>query len=475
MDISPQTTLLKSYRAERGDIVLLCGEAVDNSLDAAATSIEIELGSSEIVFRDNGIGIPLERFKSIFALGNHAAMTSTNLGRFGVGIKGQAINVADSMMVTSVSIDGRLSADVNWPAVSRSGVWDIDDPVRMPVMVGTPTGTTITLNDLRPLKPYTLERVSNDLAMLFYPALAEGKSIILNRTTVPLLADPPMTDIVQKTITLSGGRGAQIRGGILKSSSRLHHVHVAFGHRVIKPASTFGCGMHSGLFGMFARVQLTGRNWHLSTYKNELSDETERNELEEAVADALQPILEKCQVATLSARIVAISRLVNELLPDHLTTVRPYHLNEPQNRSGKKRKRTTPGIVDASKSDQASGPARAKRGDRNGDRDRLLISLEGSNAEQGIGSFHEGTSNTPNRVDLSADNPTIAEILESRDDKFIALALRGWGIALFEEGRSRLRTMTHPELDLLSFGERIARHLEAERGTLVRERSGKSG
>ena len=110
MDISPRPRFLYSVRAERGDVVRLCSEAVDNSFDAGARNVVIAISRQEISFVDDGIGVALKNFPALFTLGDHAQLTSTKLGRFGVGITSQAINVANEMSVRSISADGRYSA-----------------------------------------------------------------------------------------------------------------------------------------------------------------------------------------------------------------------------------------------------------------------------------------------------------------------------------------------------------------------------
>lgn len=457
MNISPKVTILRSIRADRGDIVRLCGEAVDNSLDANAAVVSIDENTESIIFQDDGIGIALNRFPALFSLGEHGEMSSTRLGRFGIGIKSQAINVADILDVKSVSVDGCYRARVNWRELLRGGEWEIDDPVRLPVAVGAQTGTTIALSHLRRLRPFTREKIIDELSQRFFPAISDGRRIVLNGTLVPLLVNPRMTDQIEKELVLSGGRGAVVRAGVLAETSKLNRVHVAFGHRVIMPGSTIGCGTHVGLSNMFARVQLLGTNWHLGQYKDQLTDEDERDELEEALEAVLEPILSKCGSVSMTARIAAISALVNEQLPEAISAARP-HKQKKKSQTGTKRKHRQ-GEVDATKSDPASGPAKTKRPKK----DELLITFEGNDAEHGVGWYESGR---PSRVNLSQDNDHIARLIQQRDEKLIASALVIIALQIFEHGRSEGRlNVDRP------FGCRVADHLRAARGDLVREKS----
>jgi len=450
MHIGPKSRYLYSVRADRGDMVRVCSEAVDNSLDALAHNVLIAISNSEIKFTDDGIGVLLKNFPALFTLGDHVQLTSTRLGRFGVGITAQAINAADMMEVRSVSADGCFLSRVNWRDVLRYG-WDIDDPVRLPLMVGTPTSTIIKLSTLRKLKQFTISKVVDDLAERFYPAIAEGRTIQVNDIPVPLLADPAMVEVIEQSFEFSNGRTAELRAGLLAQPSKMNRVHVGFGHRVIMPASPLGCGSYTGLNNMFARVQLAGDAWALSSFKNDLTNEDQREELEEALEAAMSSILKKCGNVSIEARVVAIGELVNEMLSEELAAARPRRTKRKEAAPSGKRENKNPGTVEAEKSDEAeSGPARSRRAQK----DRLIITFEGKAAEHGIGWFEPGR---PNRVNLSPDAPQLARLLRCKDDEVVASAMLVIAVQLFEQGR----TEQDAQLKMLerSFGLRVAQHL----------------
>lgn len=448
MDISPKVDFLRSIRADRGDLVRLCGEAVDNCFDADATAVAIRITDSDVMFEDNGIGIALERFESLFTLGHHGPMASTRLGRFGIGIKSQAVNVADVFEVTTVTRAGSYSAFVDWPRLVKGGEWKIADPIRLPSLVGAPTGTKIRLSSLRRLQRWSVEKIVEQLAERFYPALVDGRSITVNGVSVPLLVDPKMTDVIERDLQLASGRSARVRAGVLLAPGRLNRVHVSYGHRVIMPSSTVGCGKYTGLSNLFARVQLIGP-WRLGKYKDDLPDEDERDEIEEALETVLEPILIKCGTVSISAKVATISSLINDMLPEEIAAARPRRQREKEPVSGKKRGRT--GEVDRAKSDP-DGPAKTRRSRR----DEVVIGFEGRNEEHGIGYFQHGR---PCRVDLSPDNWHVAQILNQRDDKNAASALLVIALQIFEQGRERHDPQLQIEYD--NFGRRVASHLEA--------------
>lgn len=447
MNISPDVNLLRSLRGERIDYGVLIGEGVDNAFDADATSINIFFSDEEIEFRDNGRGITQDHIEKLFSLGAHGPMPTTRLGRFGIGIKTHAVRVGDILSVDSTSVDGRVRAHCDWRQVLKSRAWEAPDPRWSPVAVGSLTETRITIASLRPGAPkFSLDKCFDDLAMRFYPAIAEGRQIIVNGMAVPLLSDPPMTDIVEQELVLSEGRAARVRAGLLVNvPSRLNRVHVSYEHRVIMPAQPFGCDEYSGLMKMFARVQLLGKNWHLARFKDDLADEGEREELEEAVLEVLRPILEKCTKASMFQRVDEISQLINDMVPEEFAASRPKRKRAPKEQPPSKPK-SPHGIVDPAAS-TPNGPAKAKRPPH----DRLLITFDGNDKDHGIGEFQPGR---PHRVDLSPDNPLIKRLVSHRDMELGARSLYAIAIALFVQGRQW--HTPRPELPFVPFGKQVS-------------------
>ena len=122
MKILPDTHFLNSIRADRGSrgaYTELVAEAIDNSIDADAHEIAIQLQKEMILLQDNGIGITKDRQDSIVKLGGHGAMPTTMLGRFGIGLKYHAVCAGDSLEVDSYR-DGRMKLVANWDRVIQS-------------------------------------------------------------------------------------------------------------------------------------------------------------------------------------------------------------------------------------------------------------------------------------------------------------------------------------------------------------------
>lgn len=446
MLITPKTNLLKSLRGERINYPLLIGEGVDNALDAGATVVDLTITEDAIDFKDNGVGITRDRIEALFSLGDHGPMSTTQLGRFGIGIKHQAVNAGNIFRIASTSHDGRVRVEVDWREILKSGRWEIDDPRWLPVPVGAPTGTTISIADLRRPPKMSMEKIRQEVALQFRPAIADGKTISINRHHIELLADPELTDEVERQFTFSGGRTAKLHAGILAHASKLNRVHVAYRHRVIMPGSTLGCGEYGGLNKMFARLQLSGP-WHLAKFKDDLTDEAERDDLEEAVGEALRPILDKCASESMTAHIASLSRAINEMVKPEYQPARPHKSGSPKGRSAPGSASRSAGVVSPDKSDDG-GPARAKRAPR----DTLLITFDGDVETDGIGACR--SSGKAKRVDLSKGHPYVADLMALRDETLAARTILALAVAIFEHHR------TGDQEDMIDpFGKRIANML----------------
>lgn len=456
MKITPKVSLLKSLRAERFNLLVLLGEAVDNSFDAHATCVEIRVGDRMLSFRDNGFGLNKERLEALFTLGDHVPTGSrTPLGRFGIGITAQAVSAGNIIEIDSISNQGRCLLRADWREVLRSGEWEVPDPDWMPFIVGTPTYTRIELSELREPEPYTSHRMFDDLAEYFHHAIEDGKQIIVNSQPVQCTPDPPLANIIERDLILSGGLGIKLRAGILLERSRRCRVYVGYRHRVLKARCTWGCSDYVGLDKMFCRLRLTGP-WRLAKFKDDLTDKNERDELEAAVEAALQPILEKVNDAALDARVDTLGEIINEMVPPQLAAARPHRKKKGEREIVSESRKRKQNNEAKHASDDGKGPAQTKRSQRG----RLMITFEGQNDVDGIGNYQSGR---PDRVNLSRDNTIIGRIIDHRDQQLAASALYVIALLIYESRNFRT------DLFDKSPGKRVAELLALNVGALPQE------
>jgi Histidine kinase-, DNA gyrase B-, and HSP90-like ATPase len=422
----PKTSLLYAFRAERPSYPLLCGETIDNSLDAAASSVQIEIENDRIIVRDNGIGLTADRLEAFITLGEHGHMASTRLGMFGIGMKMQALKAARKFDVESNSKDGHLEWGWNWDQVEREGTWDFPEPSWRRCRAKETFGTTIWMSSYRaqPPRGRDIEKIATDLRKWFYPALLMGSRITLNEQVLQAAPEPRLTERLSGQIELEPGKGVTYMAGLLAEPGPWYRVHVAYAHRVILPESHFGCGAYGGLRRFFARVTLFGA-WKLSRFKDEIVD-ADADALEEALQSAWRPLLEQCEAKELDLTVNEVTRELNAMLPPELVCARPPHKKPPGPSTPSPHPRRPHGKTSEG---ETSGPARRLRPPSN----QLKIEFEdGLHAEYGYGTFQEGK---PARILLAKDNPHVALWLNARDRAMGLAALYSIASSLYIEYR----------------------------------------
>lgn len=449
LDITPEPHYLESVRADKGSWSELLAEAVDNSLDADADQVAIDLLPDTVTIEDNGRGITRDREDAIVKLGAHRPMPNTKLGRFGIGIKYNAISAGQHFFVESTSRDGRMTLAVDWPQVIRSKRWQIPRP-HWSVIRPPGTGTIIEISRLRWKRPQEkdVQAAREHLSHIFYPAIQSGATIRMNGQHLQLLQEPLMTDVVEQTVQLPNGKGAHVRGGMLVESGPLYQVQVSYKHRVIKSKSTFGCKDFTGTRRMFARVTLTA-DWGLTRFKDDLEDPDDE-QLEEAVFAILEPVLDKCRKASWNLKVDELTEAINDLLPKEIRPARPTRTSEKRGGLRPKRPSRQNGRVKDDTPDD--GPARKDKAS-----DTLKVTFDGPLCdEHGYGVFEKGR---PNRITLATDNPIIKSLMTLRDQSMAVQSLYSIALFLYHEAKDSEPGQKRLPLDdsSASFGLRVWR------------------
>lgn len=433
----PKASLLNAFRAERVDHALVIGEAVDNCFDAEARQVVIRYDDRAISFRDDGIGLNEERLDALLTLGGHAKMPSTALGRYGIGIKIQAVNAGNLLQVDSTAVDKdgyaqNFVIEVDWLKIERTD-WDFPEPKSKPTLVGAATGTLIQISHLRPAIRRSNAQIVDDIARRFHPALSQGAVILFNDLQVPLLAEPELIDRVERALVF-GERRADIVAGILRDPSKLWGVNIAYRHRTIMMNDTFGTDDFGGVTKMFARITLSDTDnewtrWHLGRFKDQIADQRQNDELEEAVAQILKPILEKCQSQAFDARIDGIEEWINLNLPPDKVAARPKR---------KKKVRPEPGPplpprppkpkpeISPETAKLGSGPLESRQSQKGKLKVEFVDALDG-------GDIAEYKHGRPDRVLMAKNNSTIAGLLQYRDEKFARKMLRDLALIFYAQ------------------------------------------
>jgi Histidine kinase-, DNA gyrase B-, and HSP90-like ATPase len=437
-DITPKTDMLESVRVDRGSYSALLAEGVDNSKDAGATRIILKLDPDLIQIQDNGIGITRDRELALFTLGDHAAMPTTKLGRYGIGIKYHIIAAGNTIEVRSVSIDGEMKHTQNWQHMIDLKRWEIEDPKWKPPN-GHKHGTDIKIRNLRwkPRPgPKDVKTAREELALMFYPALDAGLKIDLNGESLLALREPEMTDIVEDDIWISDGKGAHVRGGLIQKTTLLCGIDLIYEHRVIMSNSTFGSGSYMGTSHMFARVDLIGP-WQLRRFKDGLADNDEP-ELRQKVEAILRPVLEKCFTHQMEIKIDEITDLVDEMLAGAFKSAKRRREEKKDNppepdrnpvQKQKRKSREPQTIIDGIESPEAIDLKPQSRA-------KLKISFEPIFEKYGYGQFKPGEPGDADRIIIAVDNPHIIALLKKHNKKEAARTIFIIACAIYQQAQA---------------------------------------
>lgn len=114
VDITPSTGLVEALRHSSHTPSTAVADIVDNSIEADAENIHIEIQKDPInkevlrmVISDDGDGMDESTLIGAFAYGNHTN-TDSSLGRFGMGMKTSATSLGEQFTVISKTQNGKL-------------------------------------------------------------------------------------------------------------------------------------------------------------------------------------------------------------------------------------------------------------------------------------------------------------------------------------------------------------------------------
>jgi hypothetical protein len=428
-EIPPGTALINSIRAEKSPYYAWAGEAIDNSLDAGASIVALEMLKDRLDCLDDGSGITKKHEQDIVQISAHGEMVGTRLGRFGVGIKQKSIQHGKAFVIESISKDGLLRRNVNWEYMLKNGHWLYPESMWSQVKPGTPTQTFVSIRGLitKPPAKADIQRTNEEIGRRYYPALNAGKTISLNGEPVAPIPHPALRDVIDATLKFGGGRTAHIHGGMLvdpTQQQKLKQVDICCAFRVIKPGSSFGCNGYGGIRSLFATVELNGK-WLLTKFKDDIAEDPYLEELEAAVEETLRPILEQCRSQSMTLRIQQIQHLLNEMIPEGLRAARPEQ-KQKLDRKGPKRGDKTPRDVSDSVI-SPTGPVHAKKKPPRG----ILIEFVSNLCEE-YGYGRAQVEKSQSRIQLAADHPTISDLMASRDMNMVANALFAIASLIYE-------------------------------------------
>jgi hypothetical protein len=248
--------LMLSLRDLGYDLPAAVADLVDNSLDAGATAVTIDLGAewrgSYLRVADNGLGMTEGRLEEAMRYGSARSYNSEDLGHFGLGLKTASLSQCRRLTVASRTTEAGRIRIRRWDLdrVAESDAWVLERPRVLdcrPLLVDPlrdGIGTVVlwekldrVLGERRPdgdAARRKLRAVEDDLrlhlGMIFHRFLSGESSrprvdITLNGERVeawdPFCRREPMTQAMPiQRVRLDGGHSLVVRPFILPSQ---HH------------------------------------------------------------------------------------------------------------------------------------------------------------------------------------------------------------------------------------------------------------
>lgn len=306
----PTVHILQSLASQNFNWEKALGEFIDNSLDAGARNVTIEVlgkrdkrGGSTKVLRITDDGRGMERPGLLVCLGDRQQHGTTKLGMYGVGSKDAAFwigGAAHKLYVSSVCGGASRRLDYNWNSVLNEGRW-LDAESSDPVPTMDPSGTTIAIYPIARDVPSgkAWHNLAARIGYTFAPAINSGVTIrmkhgdehdiVLTSYALPAF-DGEAVDVTADV----DGKRIRVKCGLVRADSKNTHPGLTYyhRHRVLWGPTHQGCGDYST--GRIAGVVSLVDGWTLTKNKDGISKFQDR--LFEVVESIIKPILERASV-----------------------------------------------------------------------------------------------------------------------------------------------------------------------------------
>lgn len=313
--LPPGARLLTSYANNNLAWWKALAEFVDNSIDAGASRIVIDMTKRLLSVSDDGNGC--EEITAMFKLGDHVKGARTKLGRYGIGAKDAWLSCSDQMTVETVrnKILTRMSVNyIDW----MQNDWNANDPAS--TETEKPSGTRIEL-PLRNGKNKPSKDAFQDIAFAFTPAIKQGIQILesANGKRIPLAPHemPSRESIVVSEFEIDGKK-VSIDIGILPDGVKVKRgpFWLIHEHRIIDSTS-----LGAGQYGVrrIAGTVTIGDGWKLSKNKDDLTENQDR--LGEAIFVRIEHILREADALAETIESAAFRNELQGMLNDAINNL----------------------------------------------------------------------------------------------------------------------------------------------------------
>lgn len=328
MIIRPKTSMIRSVANTSMSWKVALTELIDNSLDAGARTVDVSIvstGKAKRMLRvaDDGCGSAV--LEPFFQLGAHEEHSSVGRGSgtYGVGGTEAALWVGGTNSIFAVDTTHKCTkrlSSLNWMSMFKDDEWIMDDPSVRAMPVGTPSGTTITINPIERQIPSgeAWDRLVSELSIIYSPAIRNrGVQIKIRRhsqsapTVLQPFALPEFEGEMVNAQIEVGGKRLSIRAGIVKDGVDNPLPGLTYGHRYRALSDHIsdhlGCGS-APIARICGWVQLDD-SWE--RFKNKQGFKGSKG-AGDGVAQAMKPLLERAETSGAELRSTAFASAVQD-------------------------------------------------------------------------------------------------------------------------------------------------------------------
>jgi hypothetical protein len=305
LNITPGTELLDAMRRQSLGWEKALSELIDNSFDAGANRVSIQIGSSRVLVKDDGNGC--DNILAMLRIAHHHETGTTSLGMYGVGLKDAAVWFWGETHIKTIKDGVSRKASADWAKIRASGKWEIETIKSHSDQIN---GTEISFEGIE-RKMQEFDRLCSKLSYTFSPAIKSGRQLLIGfnkpARPVPLFEFPPLEHCIEAESDVNG-KMFRVKAGVVTKDfpNPRPGYTISYGHRVITNTIN-GCGEYKPT-RFFAYVELC-EGWELTRNKEGVIDED--RELEEALFRICEPILRESDRASQVMQLKGISDLLS--------------------------------------------------------------------------------------------------------------------------------------------------------------------
>lgn len=284
-------------------------ELVDNSFDANALRVIIDISGRILTVSDDGKGAA--DILALFTLGEHKRQSSTRLGVYGIGAKDAWLSCSDVMTVETVRNGIKTCLTVDYNHLIENDWNTQEDPVSQ--QTNEPSGTKIVL-PLRAGRQQPSKDALNDLAFAFTPALHQGKQILVQKNGKRQALQPHLMPVREDVVTEEfeiDGKHVTIDIGILPDGVSFRGpLWLIYEHRIVERTS-LGIGKQYTARRIAGSITL-GKGWKLTKNKDNISEDDAR--LEDEISRRIEHIVKKAELLADDIESIKFRHELEEML-----------------------------------------------------------------------------------------------------------------------------------------------------------------